>query len=74
MTTAEMISKGISYQTDIKGKKTAVVFDLKNKAVQEIIEDFFDLLTVKERQNDERVDFFEATDRILNKKPKTAHV
>lgn len=68
MATAQMINKGISYQMDTKGKKTAVVFDLKNKAVQEIMEDILDLLTVKERQNDEKVDFFKATDKILKLK------
>jgi RNase adaptor protein for sRNA GlmZ degradation len=68
MATAQMINKGISYQMDTKGKKTAVVFDLKNKAVQEIMEDILDLLTVKERQNDEKIDFFQATDKILKLK------
>jgi broad-specificity NMP kinase len=42
----------------------AIVFDLKNKAIQEMVEDIMDLLIVKERQNDESVDFFEATDKI----------
>ena len=70
MTIAE-ISKSISYQTDVKGKKTAIVFDLKNKAIQDLVEDILDLLTVKERLHDERVDFFEATDQILaNRKSK----
>lgn len=68
MAAAQLISKGISYQMDTKGRKTAIVFDLKNKAVQEIVEDILDLLTVKERQNDERIDFFQATDKILKLK------
>ena len=67
MTTAE-ISRNISYQIDTKGKKTAIVFNLKNRAIQDLMEDILDLLAVKERLNDERVDFFEATDRILSVK------
>ena len=38
------IKQGISYLTNNKGKQTAVVFDLKNKAVKEIMEDFMDTL------------------------------
>lgn len=62
------INKSISYQTDIRGKKTAVVFDLKNKAIQELVEDIMDMLTIKERLHDERVDFFEATEKLLSTK------
>jgi RNase adaptor protein for sRNA GlmZ degradation len=68
--TATQINKSISYQTDTKGRKTAVVFDLKNKDVRGLVEDMIDLLTVKERQNDESIDFFEAADKILNKRKK----
>ena len=38
------IKQGISYLTNNNGKQTAVVFDLKNKAVKEIMEDFMDTL------------------------------
>jgi hypothetical protein len=38
------IKQGISYLTNNKGKQTAVVFDLKNKAVKELIEDFMDTI------------------------------
>lgn len=38
------IKQGISYMTNNKGKQTAVVFDLKNKAVKELMEDFMDTL------------------------------
>jgi|GEM_PF-2627508 len=43
MTTAT-IKQGISYMTNNEGKQTAVVFDLKNKAVKELMEDFMDTL------------------------------
>ena len=38
------IKQGISYLTNDKGKQTAVVFDLKNKAIKELMEDFMDTL------------------------------
>ena len=51
MTTAT-IKKGISYVTNNKGKQTAVVFDLKNKAVKELMEDFMDTLDAIDSLND----------------------
>jgi hypothetical protein len=46
------IKQGISYLTNNKGKQTAVVFDLKNKAVKEFMEDFLDTLEAIESLND----------------------
>lgn len=46
------IKQGISYLTNNKGKQTAVVFDLKNKAVKEFMEDFLDTLEATESLND----------------------
>jgi hypothetical protein len=51
MTTAT-IKQGISYMTNNKGKQTAVVFDLKNKAVKELMEDFMDTLDAIDSLND----------------------
>lgn len=51
MTTAT-IKQGISYMTNNKGKQTAVVFDLKNKAVKEFMEDFMDTLDAIDSLND----------------------
>jgi hypothetical protein len=51
MTTAT-IKKGISYVTNNKGKQTAMVFDLKNKAVKELMEDFMDTLDAIDSLND----------------------
>lgn len=51
MTTAA-IKQGISYVTNNKGKQTAVVFDLKNKAVKELMEDFMDTLDATDSLND----------------------
>jgi hypothetical protein len=51
MTTAT-IKQGISYVTNNKGKQTAMVFDLKNKAVKELMEDFLDTLDAIDSLND----------------------
>jgi hypothetical protein len=51
MTTAS-IKQGISYMTNNKGKRTGVVFDLKNKAVKELMEDFMDTLDAIDSLND----------------------
>jgi crotonobetainyl-CoA:carnitine CoA-transferase CaiB-like acyl-CoA transferase len=50
--TATTIKDGISYLTNNKGKKTAVVFDLKNKAVKELMEDFMDTLDAMDSLSD----------------------
>ena len=46
------IKQGISYVTNNQGKQTAVVFDLKNKAIKEIIDDFMDTLEAVDALND----------------------
>jgi hypothetical protein len=51
MTTVS-IKQGISYMTNNKGKQTALVFDLKNKAVRELMEDFMDTLDAIDSLND----------------------
>lgn len=48
--------------------KTAVVFDLKNSNVKDIMEDFFDSLTVLERINEPTVSFEEVKQQLLSKK------
>ena len=50
--TAASIKQGISYMTNNKGKHTALVFDLKNKAVKELMEDFMDTLDAIDSLND----------------------
>lgn len=52
MTPTNTIREGISYLTNYKGEQTAVVFDLKNKQVHELIDDLFDTLDAIERQNE----------------------
>lgn len=51
MTTAT-IKQGISYVTNNKGKQTAMVFDLKNKVIKELMEDFMDTLDAMDSLND----------------------
>jgi hypothetical protein len=46
------IKEGISYLTNNKGRQTAVVFDLKNRAVKEIMEDFMDTLNAMDALED----------------------
>lgn len=48
--------------------KTAVVFDLKNSKVQEIMEDFFDSLTAIERINEPTMSFEEVKQQLLSRK------
>lgn len=48
--------------------KTAVVFDLKNSKVQEIMEDFFDSLTALERINEPVVSLDEVKKQLLSRK------
>jgi len=49
----KIIKNGISYLTNNKGKQTAVVFDLKNKAVKELMDDFMDTIEAMESLNDD---------------------
>ena len=50
--TSASIKQGISYMTNNKGKQTALVFDLKNKDVKELMEDFMDTLDAIDSLND----------------------
>lgn len=50
--TTTTIKQGISYVTNNRGKQTAMVFDLKNKAVKELMEDFMDTLDAIDSLND----------------------
>lgn len=62
------IRKWIHFQTNNQGKKTAIVFDLKNLKVQEIMEDFFDTLTAIERLDEPTISFEEVKKQLLAKK------
>ncbi len=50
--TKATIKQGISYVTNNRGKQTAMVFDLKNKAIKELMEDFMDTLDTIDSLND----------------------
>ena len=58
--------KGISYITDEKGNKTAVIISLKN--YQEEIEYFLDGLEAQSRLNEPSVDFEKSVNKILKSK------
>lgn len=64
--------KGISYITDEKGNKTAVVIDLKN--YHEEVEDFLDGLEAQSRLNEPSVDFEKSVNKILKSKSRRAKV
>jgi hypothetical protein len=49
---AAVLKRGISYLTNNEGRQTAIVFDLANESVQELMEDLFDTLTVVERRGE----------------------
>lgn len=62
--------KGISYLTDDKNNKTAVVIDLKNIGKnEEEIHEFIDVLVAESRKDDELVDW-EVAKKKLKKKGK----
>jgi hypothetical protein len=61
------IQKGISYVTNNFGEKTAMMFDLKNEAVKELMEDLLDTLSAADRINDPVVPFSEVRARIKAK-------
>ncbi len=50
--TATLLKKHTNYVTDAAGQKVAVLFDLKNKQMQDFFEDLVDTLSVIERQNE----------------------
>jgi len=58
--------KGISYITDGKGNKTAVIINLKN--YHEEVEDFLDGLEAQSRLNEPSVDFERSVNKILKSK------
>lgn len=62
------IRKWINFLTNDKWLKTAVVFDLKNWWVQQLMEDFFDNLTAIERMNEPTVSFEKVKQQLLSKK------
>ncbi len=61
------IQRGISYVTNNFGEKTAMMFDLKNEAIKELMEDLMDTLSAAERINDPVVSFSEVRARIRAK-------
>lgn len=60
------IRKWINFLTSPNGTKTAVVFDLKNNSIKEIMEDFFDSLTALERINEPTVSLDEVKKQYLS--------
>lgn len=64
--------KGISYITDEKGNKTAVIINLKN--YHEEVEDFLDGLEAQSRLNEPSVDFEKSVNKILKSKSRRAKV
>jgi hypothetical protein len=61
-----LLKNSISYLTNDKGEKTAIVFDLKVKAVRDLVEDLLDTLTAIERQNEPRTSIEDAMKEILD--------
>ena len=64
--------KGISYITDEKGNKTAVIINLKN--YQEEVEEFLDGLEAQSRLNEPSVDFEKSVNKILKLKSRRGKV
>ena len=60
--------KGVNFLTDKKGKKTAVVIDLKKYKDQ--VEDFLDGLEAASRVNETSVDFEKSVNQIIKSKAK----
>ncbi len=58
--------RGVSYLTNDRGIKTAVMIDLKN--YREEIEDFLDGLEAKSRKNEVKEDASIVFDRVLKQK------
>ena len=57
---------GIQFVTDDKGRKTAVVIDLKRHKA--ILEDFFDGLMAESRQKERSVSYEQYRNNRLNKR------
>ena len=70
-TKARNIQNNISFVVNSKGKRTAMMINLKDKVMQQWAEDIQDLLIIKERMEDpnaEYVDFFAYTEELLAKR------
>jgi len=63
--TVATLQKHISLLNDAKGEKVAVQFDLRNRQVQELLEDLIDTLTVFERQNEPTKSYDEDRKEVL---------
>lgn len=59
------LKNSISYLTNAKGEKTAIVLDLKEKIVRDLVEDLLDTLTAIERQNELRTSVEEVRKEIM---------
>ncbi len=60
--------KGVSYITDKKSRKKAVVIDLKTLArYEEMIEDLFDTIIAESRSNEPNVDWQKLKSRLKKK-------
>jgi RNase adaptor protein for sRNA GlmZ degradation len=70
MMTTKILENNLSFLTNTKGEQVAVVIDLKSQEIRDYFEDLIDSLTIYERQDDESVDFFEATSKILANRKK----
>ena len=57
--------KGVEYVVDEKGKKKAVLLDLKMHG--ELWEDFYDVLKVKERENEARESLASVKRKVLKR-------
>ncbi len=68
---AATIKKGISYITNNEGQQTAIVFDLANQSIRELMEDLLDTLSVVERINEPTVPFSEVRAKIKARLQKT---
>jgi hypothetical protein len=62
--------KGVSYITDSKNNKKAVVIDIKTiEQHEEEVHEFIDILVAESRKNDEKMSWEDAK-KLLNRKSK----
>lgn len=59
------IMSGISFVTNEKGKKTAVIIELSRH--KRLWEDFYDTLLIEQRKNEERIPWDKAKDLLRRK-------
>ena len=64
MTQTAAVKNSISYVTDAKGSKLAIQFNLKNKIVQDLMEDLLDTIAATERYNDPKTSIAQARKEI----------